>query len=151
MFTSPHSSLNSRNSQGIVRDRDQDIIDLTEEEICSELKSQGVTKVKRFMTKKSGNILKLNAYLLTFNSKSIPSHMYIASKRLMWIYIYQSLSAVWIVKSLVSATDSVKISEFAFRQAVRVLMVSAAAAQQIFAAAVAITWPPSVRDCQYKS
>ena len=72
---SPHNSLNS--SKGVIRDRDQDLADFGEEYICSELKSQGVTNVKRFTMKKGDNIIKLNTYLITFNKPSVPESIFI--------------------------------------------------------------------------
>lgn len=67
---SPHNSLNS--CKGIIRDRSQYLGDLTVEEICEELSSQGVTDVVRFQIKKNGNIIKLNTYLLTFRTPTPP-------------------------------------------------------------------------------
>ena len=55
---SPHRTLNY--SQGIIRDRDHDLSDLSEQEICNELKHQNITKVKRFSKKSDGNIIQLN-------------------------------------------------------------------------------------------
>ena len=40
--SSPHKSLNF--CQGIIRDRDRDLNDMSEEEICSELKEQKYNK-----------------------------------------------------------------------------------------------------------
>lgn len=72
------SQLQKDLSRGKIRDRDQEINNLLEEYICSELKLQGVTTVKHFTTKKSGNMLKLNMYLFTFSSKSLPYHICIS-------------------------------------------------------------------------
>ena len=73
--SSPHRSLNS--SQGIIRYRDDDLSELTDEEICRELAPQGITKVKRFISKKDGQEVKLNTFLLTFNSPNIPKSIHI--------------------------------------------------------------------------
>ena len=69
----PHKSLNS--SQGIIRDSDRALAELSEQDICSELTSQGVTHVKRFTKKVDDRILKLNTYLITFNSSVVPKHL----------------------------------------------------------------------------
>jgi hypothetical protein len=42
----------------IIRDRNRTLIELPEEEICQELKPQGITNVKRFSIKKQGTIIK---------------------------------------------------------------------------------------------
>ena len=76
----PHRSLNS--SKGIIRDRGKDLSDLSEEEICTELGDQGITNVKRFTTKKDGTIIKLNTYLITFDSTTVPDHIYIGPYRM---------------------------------------------------------------------
>lgn len=47
---SADTTLNSCHE--VIRDRDHDVADFTEEQIGSELKSQEVVKVKRFTTKK---------------------------------------------------------------------------------------------------
>ena len=46
---SPHRTLNY--CQGIIRDKDHDLSDMSEQEICVELKSQNIIKVKRFTKK----------------------------------------------------------------------------------------------------
>ena len=76
----PHRSLNS--SKGIIRDRGKDLSDLSEEEICAELDDQGITNVKRFTTKKDGVIIKLTTYLITFDSTTVPDHIYIGPYRM---------------------------------------------------------------------
>ena len=73
--SSPHRTLNQ--CKGIIRYRGNDMDDLTDEEICAELKPQGVKSVKRFTTKKENVIVKLNTFLLTFNSTSLPSSIHI--------------------------------------------------------------------------
>ena len=67
--STPHRTLNS--CQGIIHYRDDDLSELTDEEICEELKPQGVTKVKRFIAKRQGIQVKLNTFLLNFNSPSV--------------------------------------------------------------------------------
>ena len=76
----PHRTLNF--CQGIVRDRDHDLADMSEEEICNELKPQNITQVKRFTKKSEGQTIKLNTYLLTFGLSSLPSHIYIGPYRI---------------------------------------------------------------------
>jgi len=67
----PHKTLNT--SKGVIRDRERCLQSLTEDEIASELSSQGVTDVKRFTARKNNETIKLNTYLLTFSSSSLPS------------------------------------------------------------------------------
>ena len=76
----PHRTLNS--SQGIVRDRDRDLKDMSEEEICKKLESQNITKVKRFTKKIDHEIVKLNTYLLTFGTSKAPDYIYIGPYRI---------------------------------------------------------------------
>ena len=71
--SSPHKTLNY--SQGIIRDRD--LAEISEEEICEELKPQGITKVKRFKKLVNGNLVNLNTFLLTFESPSIPKSIFV--------------------------------------------------------------------------
>ena len=75
IVSSPHRTLNQ--SKGIIRYKGNDMDDLTDEEICTELKPQGVKAVKRFTMKKDNSIVKLNTFLLTFNSTKIPSSIHI--------------------------------------------------------------------------
>ena len=67
---SAHRTLNS--SRGILRDRSQYLSDLDDQEICDELSSQGVIKVQRFISKKSGTPVKLDTFLITFSSPTPP-------------------------------------------------------------------------------
>ena len=76
----PHRTLNF--CRGIVRDRDHDLSDMTEEDICNELKPQNITQVKRFTKKSEGRTVKLNTYLLTFGLSSVPNHIYIGPYRI---------------------------------------------------------------------
>ena len=73
--SSPHTSLNQ--CKGIIRYSHGDLDDLTDEQICEELKSQGVKNVQRFIKKTTNGPVKLNIFLLTFNSTKLPSHIYI--------------------------------------------------------------------------
>jgi hypothetical protein len=61
---SPHRTLNS--SRGIIRYRDDDLSELTDAEICKELEPQGIITVKRFISRKTGQEVKLNTVLITF-------------------------------------------------------------------------------------
>ena len=76
----PHKSLNS--CQGVIRDRDRDLSDLSEEQICDELNSQHVSKVKRFSKKSDNKIIQLNTYLLTFELSHVPEHIYLGPYRI---------------------------------------------------------------------
>ncbi|XP_062609297.1 uncharacterized protein LOC134271053 [Saccostrea cucullata] len=66
-----HSGLNQ--SKGILFDRDHDLDDIPEQEIQSELESQGVVFVKRFTKKRNDNIEPTNTYLLTFGIPTLPT------------------------------------------------------------------------------
>ena len=46
---------------------------LSDEEICKELAPHGVIHVKRFITKRNGQLVKLNTFLITFNFPNILS------------------------------------------------------------------------------
>ena len=78
--SSPHTSLNQ--CKGIVRYNHGDLDGLTDEQICEELKPQGVKKVQRFVKKTNDGPVKLNTFLLTFNSTILPSHIYIGLFRI---------------------------------------------------------------------
>ena len=80
MLATPDRTLNY--CKEIVRDRDRTLLELPEEEICEELKSQGVANVKRFTIKKQGNTIKLNTYLITFETPSIPQKLNVGSFRM---------------------------------------------------------------------
>ena len=69
--STPHSTLNS--SRGIIRYRDEDLDDRSDEEIWGELAPQGVIHVKRFISKRNGQAVKLNTFLITFNFPTILS------------------------------------------------------------------------------
>ena len=51
--STPHRTLNT--SREIIRYRDEDLDNLSDEEICNELAPQGVIHVKRFITNKGNN------------------------------------------------------------------------------------------------
>jgi hypothetical protein len=69
--STPHRTLNT--SRGVIRYRDEDLDDLSDEEICEELAPQGVIHVKRFISKRNGQTVKLNTFLITFNFPTILS------------------------------------------------------------------------------
>jgi len=50
--STPHSILNT--SRGIIRYRDEDLDDLSDDDICGELALQGVIHVKRIISKRNG-------------------------------------------------------------------------------------------------
>ena len=56
-----------------MRYRDEDLDNLSDEEICKELAPRGVIHVKRFITKRNGQLVKLNSFLITFNFPNILS------------------------------------------------------------------------------
>ena len=60
----PHSSLNS--SRGVLRC--PDLRCCSEQEILEEMKTQGVTAVKRFRVRKYGQLKDTNTFVFTFNS-----------------------------------------------------------------------------------
>ena len=60
-------------SRGIIRYRDDDLSELTDAEICKELEPQGIINVKRFISRKTGQEVKLNTLLITFNTPNIPT------------------------------------------------------------------------------
>ena len=67
---SPHKSLNS--SQGIIRDRDRDLAEFSEEQILNELKDQGITAVKQFVKKREKQKIKyISNYIQYTNSSTI--------------------------------------------------------------------------------
>ena len=47
-----------------------------------DLSHQGITNIKHFTPKKDGTIIKLNRYLITFNSTSVPDHIFISPYRM---------------------------------------------------------------------
>ena len=69
IYSPPHRNLNT--SRGIIRYIDEDLDDLSDEEICEELAPQDVIHVKRFILKRNGQTVKLNTFLITFNFPTI--------------------------------------------------------------------------------
>ena len=54
--STPHITLNT--SRGIIRYREEDFDDTTDDDICPELAPQGVTHVERFISKRNGQQVK---------------------------------------------------------------------------------------------
>ena len=73
MVSKVHRGLNQSN--GILFDRDHDVDDIPEQEIQSELESQGVVSVKRFTKKRNDTIEPTNTYLLTFCMPTLPTNI----------------------------------------------------------------------------
>ncbi|XP_067648828.1 uncharacterized protein [Haliotis asinina] len=71
IVVSVHKTLNS--CRGIVRDRAKCLSDMSEEDIVTELKPQGVSSVKRFTRKDGDSIVNTNTYLFTFALTKTPS------------------------------------------------------------------------------
>ena len=67
--STPHITLNT--SSGIIRYRDEDLDDLSDEEICEELAPQEGIHVKRFISKRNGQTVQLNTFLITFTFPTI--------------------------------------------------------------------------------
>ncbi|XP_071118321.1 uncharacterized protein [Haliotis cracherodii] len=70
VVVSAHRTLNS--CRGIVRDRARCLSDMSEDEIVTELSTQGVTAVKRFTRKQDEQLIKTHTYLFTFSLSKIP-------------------------------------------------------------------------------
>ncbi|XP_061170354.1 uncharacterized protein LOC133179670 [Saccostrea echinata] len=68
-----HSGLNQ--SKGILFDRDHDLDGIPEQEIQSELESQGVISVRRFTKKRNDVVEPTNTYLLTFCMPTLPTNI----------------------------------------------------------------------------
>ena len=68
---SPHRSLNY--CKAILRDRSGYFADMTELELTTALRPQGVSTVKRFTFKRNGQILPSSTYLLNFSLSKPPS------------------------------------------------------------------------------
>ena len=67
----PHKTLNS--SKGVIRDRRY--FCCSEEELVHQWQSQGVTHVRRIMTRKDGTLKPTNSLVLTFNSPKCPTRL----------------------------------------------------------------------------
>nr|KAG5705733.1 hypothetical protein BaRGS_027392 [Batillaria attramentaria] len=65
---SPHRSMNT--SKGVVRD--ESLAELDDAELIKELKSQGVTSVKRFTGTMNGQQVRLPTIILTFGLPKAP-------------------------------------------------------------------------------
>ena len=68
VHVSIHKALNS--SRGVIRCRN--LADMTEKEICDELKEQGVVAVHRVTLKKGDTVTPTNTLFLTFNRPDLP-------------------------------------------------------------------------------
>ena len=64
----PHTTLNS--SKGVVRSRDLEGV--SEEEICENLSSQGVSSVKRINVRRNNELVPTNTLILTFSTPTLP-------------------------------------------------------------------------------
>ncbi|XP_041369896.1 uncharacterized protein LOC121383865 [Gigantopelta aegis] len=69
IIVSPHATLNS--SKGVVRSRDLEGV--SEDEICENLSSQGVTSVKRIKVRRNNELVPTNTLILSFNVPTLPS------------------------------------------------------------------------------
>ena len=67
----PHPTINS--SKGILKD--PAMKGVSEEEMKENLKSQGVTTVKRIIIKKEGKHNETNTFVLTFNTPVVPKEI----------------------------------------------------------------------------
>ena len=68
---SPHRTLNY--CKGILRDRSGYFADMTELELTTALRPQGISTVKRFTYKRNGETLPSNTYLINFSLPKPPS------------------------------------------------------------------------------
>lgn len=68
---SPHRSLNQ--SKGVVSD--EELKNVSEEEILQNLKQQGVIAVKKIKRKEGTNFKPTNTHILTFNSSRLPAEI----------------------------------------------------------------------------
>ena len=75
-----HIGLNQ--SKGILFDKDHDLDGIPEEEIKSELETQGVVSVKRFTKKRNDIIEPTNTYLLTFGMPTLPTNIKVGLYRM---------------------------------------------------------------------
>jgi hypothetical protein len=74
----PHRSLNT--SRGVIRCRE--FHDCDESEVLEALCNEGVTEVKRMMTKKNGMLEKTNTFIVTFGLPSPPKSIRVAYMKL---------------------------------------------------------------------
>ncbi|GBM18961.1 hypothetical protein AVEN_1582-1 [Araneus ventricosus] len=68
---SPHASLNS--SKGVITCGE--LLNVATEEILKELKSQGVSHVRRISIRRDGQLLNTKHLILTFDSAKLPEHI----------------------------------------------------------------------------
>jgi hypothetical protein len=73
----PHRTLNS--SRGVIRCRD--LRDCDDDEVLTNLKSEGVTSVKHIFATRNGIKEPTNTFILTFNCPSVPSHLKVGYMR----------------------------------------------------------------------
>ena len=71
----PHRTLNS--SRCVISCRE--LVNMTEEDIQEELQSLGVTKVERIKTRRVGQLMHTDSYILNINSQNIPSEIKVGS------------------------------------------------------------------------
>ena len=64
-----HTYLNS--SKGVIRSRDLEGV--SEEEICENLSSQGITSVKRIKVRRNNELVPTNTFILTFDVPTLPN------------------------------------------------------------------------------
>ena len=69
----PHRSLNT--SKGVIKDHGRDLYDMSEMDIVSELRDQGVEGVSRFILKKDGKEIKTNTLFITFATPTPPAKL----------------------------------------------------------------------------
>ena len=69
IIVNPHTYLNS--SKGVIRSRDLESV--SEEEICENLSSQGVTSVKRIKVRRNNELVRTNTFILTFDVPTLPN------------------------------------------------------------------------------
>ena len=68
--SSPHRTLKS--GQGIIHYRDDDLSELTNDEICHQLAPQGAIKMMCFASKGNGQEIKLNTFFILSSFQLFP-------------------------------------------------------------------------------
>ena len=78
VVVSPHRTLNS--SKGVIHcnqlkytNSENEVINMTDEEILNELKDQDVIKVQRIISKQNNNKIPTDSFILTFDTPKLPS------------------------------------------------------------------------------
>ena len=78
VVVSPHRTLNS--SKGVIHcnqlkytNSENEVVNMTDEEILNELKDQDVIKVQRIISKQNNNKIPTDSFILTFDTPKIPS------------------------------------------------------------------------------